>query len=254
MHHPLLWGGWAYALDTTHPAALDRVRAVFSDLLQQGFTYHKLDFLYAAAVAGRRHDQGATRAQALQRGLRAVRDALGDSCFVLACGCPFGPAVGVVDAMRVSTDVSRRWRERSVVPGFAESQSGLRNAIQAVVLRAPLHRRLWANDPDCLLLEPGATALSEHHRRLQADVVAATGGFAMLSDRLERYEDEQWATVERLVAAAGTNDGPLDLVDPFADQPEVQSPASCLRVDWRGRGQAAASASVPTHPGPRGPA
>jgi alpha-galactosidase len=245
MHHPLLWGGWAYALDTTHPATLDHLRAVFSLLVEEGFTYHKLDFLYAAALAGRHHDGGATRAQALRRGLEAVRHAVGESAYLLACGCPFGPAVGVVDAMRVSPDVSRHWQERSTTPGFAESQSGLRNAIRATVLRAPLHRRLWANDPDCVLLEPDLEGLSDHHSRLQRDVVAATGGFTMLSDRLERYGEEQWQIVKSLMAAA-VDDGPLDLFNPFG-APEVRSRTGGLRVDWRGRGQTTTGGSPASH-------
>ena len=63
----------------------------------------------------------------------------------------------------------------------------------------------------------------------------------MLSDRLERYGEEQWATVERLAAAAD-GDGPLDLLDPF-DTPEVRSPAGGLRVDWNGRGKVTATAT-----------
>jgi alpha-galactosidase len=251
MHHPILWGGWAYALDTTNPATLDHLHALFTGLVDEGFTYHKLDFLYAAALAGRHHDEKATRAQALRRGLEVVRHAVGESSYVLGCGCPLGPAVGVVDAMRISPDVSRRWRERSGTPGFVETQPGLRNALRAAVLRAPLHRRLWANDPDCLLLEPEAVGLTDRHRRLQVDVVAATGGFTMVSDRLERYGDEQWAAVKRLATAA-EGDGPLDLINPF-DTPEVRSPAGGIRVDWSGRGKATVTVTDLAPAGRRAP-
>ena len=70
---------------------------------QWGYRVLKLDFLYAAALPGVRHDAGATRAQALRRGLQAIRDGAGDA-FLLGCGCPFGPAVGLVDGMRIGLD------------------------------------------------------------------------------------------------------------------------------------------------------
>jgi alpha-galactosidase len=238
MHHPGMWGGWALALDTTHPAVLDHLAGVFGGLVDDGFDYFKCDFLYAAALAGRRHDPTATRAEALRRGLEAIRTAIGDR-FLLACGCPLGPAAGVVDAMRVSTDVGPRWarRERGGrdLAGFRETESGVRNAVRASVLRAPLHGRLWLNDPDCLLLRRCDTTLTAAQRALLADVVAATGGFTVVSDDLAGYGAEEWATVER-VRAAGRRPAPVDLVDPFAPAPRVRSAAGELEIDWSGDG------------------
>ena len=244
MHHPGLWGGWAYALDTTHPAVLDHFRSTFHGLVEDGFSYHKLDFLYAAALAGRHHARSATRAEALRLGLDAIREAVGEDSFMLGCGCPLGPAVGVVDAMRVSTDVGRWWTEPPTVGGYPETQSGLRNSVRASVLRAPLHRRLWINDPDCVLLQPGPGELSEHHRQLMLDVVAGTGGYTVLSDDLDRYTEEEWTSVERLVSARHL-DTTLDLVDPFAAAPVVRSAGRQLEVDWRGEGRAVLSHSRP---------
>lgn len=152
MHNPVWWGGWALALDTTNPAVLDHVRGTLAALRDQGFTYHKVDFLYAPAVSAPRADPGRTRAEAVRMGLEAVREGAGNDAFLLGCGAPFGPAVGVVDAMRVSPDVTPRWRPRAALPGLAEAASCARNAVATSLLRAPLHRRLWVNDGDCLLL------------------------------------------------------------------------------------------------------
>jgi alpha-galactosidase len=237
MYHPNLWGGWCYALDTSHPGFLDHLRATFAGLVADGFTYHKLDFLYAGALDGRRYDAGLTGAQALRLGLDAIREAVGDDGFLLGCGCPFGPAVGAVDAMRVSTDVWRQWSRPASLAGYPETGSGLRNSMRASVLRAPLHRRLWINDPDCLLLESLPGGLSAHHRAAMVATVAGTGGFTMLSDDLSAYSDADWETV-RSVSERPGRDTPLDLVDPFAPAPVVRSAASELQVDWRGAGRA----------------
>lgn len=44
-HTPPAWGGgWALALDMTHPGALEHVREVAAKLTAAGFSYHKVDF------------------------------------------------------------------------------------------------------------------------------------------------------------------------------------------------------------------
>lgn len=214
MYNPA-WEGWALALDTTNPAVLDHLRHTFSTLRQWGFGYHKIDFCYAAALPARRFDPTKTRAEALRMGLEAVRDGIGDDAYLLGCGCPFGPAVGVVDAMRVSPDVAPYWEERAVWPGFEGSGVATANAVRASGLRAPLHRRLFVNDPDCVLLRPTNTELSPEQRHALADSVLRTGAFVVLSDDLARYGDNEWAEVERLRAARLALDRPIDLPDPF---------------------------------------
>jgi alpha-galactosidase len=225
MHNPVWWGGWALALDTTHPGVLDHLTATFAALAAQGFDYHKVDFLYAAALPGRRHDPAMTRAQALRAGLAAVREGIGDDAFLLGCGCPFAPAVGLVEAMRVSPDVAPWWAPQRIRPGMEEASSCARQAVVTSLLRAPLHRRLWINDNDCLLLRPSGTGLEPWQRRVLAAAVAGGGGFTLVSDDLSLYGPDEWALLESVVAAAPAGDTPLDLIDPFAPELTVRSAA-----------------------------
>lgn len=210
MHNPVWWGGWAVALDTTNPAVLDHITGTMAALSAQGFDYHKVDFLYAAALPAHR---SCTRAEALRRGLEAVRAGIGDGAFLLGCGSPFGPAVGTVDAMRVSPDVTTAWAPRAPLPGLHEAASSAANAIATSRLRAPLHRRLWINDNDCLLLRPVQTELDRDQRRLLAATVAAGGAFTVVSDDLSLYGPEEWELLETVRTSP---DAPLDLPDPFA--------------------------------------
>jgi alpha-galactosidase len=223
MHNPVWWGGWALALDTTHPAVLDHLTSTFAALRAQGFDYHKVDFLYAAALSGNRFEPSMTRAQALRAGLEAVRLGIGEDAFLLGCGSPFGPAVGVVDAMRVSPDVAPWWLPQNPLPGMDEAASCARNAIRTSVLRAPLHRRLWANDPDCVLLHPATDGLAEWQRLLVAATVAGTGGLVMASDDLATYEPEDWELLATVRAIGAASDEPLELLDPCADTLTVRS-------------------------------
>lgn len=231
MYNPVWWGGWALALDTTNPAVLDHITGTLAALTAQGFDYHKVDFLYAGALpAPARHEGSCTRAQALRLGLEAVRRGVGEGSFLLGCGSPFGPAVGIVDAMRVSPDVTDRWEPRTPLPGLEEAASCARNAIVTSVLRAPLHRRLWVNDNDCLLLRPVRTELDPKQRRMLAATIAGAGGFTVASDDLSLYGDEEWDLLAGVLAARVLGDTPLELVDPFSPALTVRSGAGDLEV------------------------
>lgn len=232
MWNPVAWGGWAYALDTTNPEVLAHLEQTYAALVAMGFDYHKIDFCYSAAVPGVRADRSLTRAEALRRGLEAVRRGIGEEAFLLGCGCPFGPAVGVVDAMRVSADVAPYWSPPEAAPGFFEHPPAAVNAISASVLRAPMHRRLWINDPDCLMVRSFDTELDSGARGVLAAVVAGAGGFTVLSDDVARLGEEEWSVVDQV--ASSPNRDTLSLPDPFAPVLVVQGHHQELLVDWEG--------------------
>ncbi len=234
--NPVTWRGTSHALDTTNPAVLDHLRETFSRLVGEGWTYHKIDFCYAAAMPGIRHASGkVTRAEALRSGLEAVREGAGDDAFILGCGCPLAQAVGVVDAMRVSADTAPKWSPGVMqVPGYPEPSPAARNAMVGTLLRAPMHRRLWVNDPDCLMLRNARTRLGADRRAAAKAVIAGTGGFTVVSDDLSLYGPEEWDQLSELREALGQTDHPLDIADPFAEVLEVSSPSSHLAARWAG--------------------
>lgn len=238
MWNPLAWGGWAMALDTTDPSVLDHLRRTFASLAGQGWRYHKIDFCYAAAVPARRRGDGAsTRAEAIRAGLQAVRDGAGPDAVILGCGIPLAQSVGLVDVMRVSADTAPRWSPGPLrPPGYSDLAPAAVSALQASVLRAPMHRRLWVNDPDCLLLRPVRTRLTSGQRRLLTEAAAGTGAFTVVSDDLDTYGPDEWAALDRLRRSHERADAPLDLVDPFADELVVGGAGGRrLEVRWRGR-------------------
>lgn len=182
-----LWG-WrsCYALDTTHPEVLEWLEQLARTVSQQwGFDVLKLDFLYAAALPGRRHDSSATRAQALRRGLEAIRSGAGDDAFLIGCGSPLGPAVGIVDAMRIGPDVAPYWSD-TLSRTLLRDLHGVatKHAIRNTLARSFLHRQWWLNDPDCLMVRKNGTRLNEEEFRSLATAIALTDGLLVLSDRL----------------------------------------------------------------------
>jgi alpha-galactosidase len=181
-----LWGWRAcYALDTTHPEALAWLREVVATVVGQWrFDILKLDFLYAAALPGKRHDPRLTRAAALRLGLETIRSAAPDA-FLIACGCPLGPAVGVVDSMRIGPDVAPYWAD-AVSRIVLRDLHGVatKHAVRNILTRSFLHQRWWINDPDCLMVRANSTRLTEEEFRTLATAIALTGGPIVLSDRL----------------------------------------------------------------------
>ena len=82
---------YAYALDPSHPEVDTHLERLFRKIVEDfGYEYLKLDFLYAAAAEGIRHDPAMTRAETLRRGLEAIRRGAGERTFLLGCGCPLG--------------------------------------------------------------------------------------------------------------------------------------------------------------------
>ncbi|HVN28303.1 MAG TPA: hypothetical protein VMT64_07440, partial [Candidatus Binataceae bacterium] len=178
---------YAYALDPSRPEFAAHLEKLFRKFAEEfGYHYLKLDFLYAAAAEGIRHDSSLTRAETLRRGLEAIRRGAGERAFILGCGCPLGPAVGVVDGMRIGPDVAPYWGASTGATG----EPGTALAIDAILARSFMHRRLWLNDPDCLMLRAKETQLSNDERAALAEGIAATGGMLLISDDMRLLDSE----------------------------------------------------------------
>ena len=198
-----VWNRLDAALDLTVPQARDYVRSVISTAVHEwGFSYLKLDFLYAAALEGVYHDQTQTRAQVLRLGMKTIREAAGEDSMLLGCGAPLGSMLGIVDAMRIGADVSGDWTPQFMgirAPFHREpAMPSARNSLHNILIRANLHRKWWLNDPDCLLLRP-ETKLSLAEVRSLATAIAMTGGSLLLSDDLPRLPEDRLRLAEALL-------------------------------------------------------
>ncbi|HEY0582699.1 MAG TPA: glycoside hydrolase family 36 protein, partial [Chloroflexota bacterium] len=192
------WGSANYALDTTHPGVLEWLAEVLRTVCDGwGFQYLKLDFLYAAAMRGRRHDADATAVQAYRRGLQLLRDVAGER-FILGCGAPLLPSVGLVDGMRIGSDVAAYWGRE----GNADGPS-LRNATRATLARMWLHGFWWANDPDCVVVRATDTQLSLAEVQAWSALVALSGGMVFVGDDVSRVEPERLELLARLFPPSG---------------------------------------------------
>jgi alpha-galactosidase len=179
------WGQDLVGLDLTHPGVRDLLAEVLSSLVELGVAYLKLDFLYAGAVPGRRRED-VTGTEAYRSGLGLVREVVGPDVYVLGCGAPILPSVGLVDGMRVSPDTFHE--------GGEDGSTGLRG-LMPLAARAWQQGRFWSNDPDCLVARPSYALRAEW-----AAAVASFGGLRSCSDRIAELDDWGLAATRQLLS------------------------------------------------------
>ncbi|GAB2742723.1 glycoside hydrolase family 36 protein [Streptomyces bullii] len=186
------WGHDLRVLDTTHPDAAAYLTEVFTTLRAEGYDYFKVDFLYAGALDGVRH-ASADAVQAYRAGIELIREAIGPESYLLGCGAPILPSLGLFDAMRVSPDTAPHRRPEA----DDYSQPGQAPAEFTGAARQWQHGRLWTNDPDCLMARPAVET-----REQWAAHVEATGGLVASSDRLLSLDEWGVTTTRRLLEGA----------------------------------------------------
>ena len=187
------WGQQLHALDVTNPGAEAYLREVFGTLRSLGIDYFKIDFLFAGAMDGQRA-QPVGGISAYRHGLRVIREAIGEDAYLLGCGAPILPSVGLVDAMRVGPDISHFYE-----PEDGDlSQPSQRAAAVNTRQRAWQHGRFWVNDSDCLVVGPHV-----ERREEWADVVERYGGLRSSSDRLRGLDAWGLETTRRLLRPVG---------------------------------------------------
>jgi alpha-galactosidase len=193
--------GWGdqrlFALDATSRGGEAWLREVFGTLRAMDIDYFKIDFIYAGAMEGRRAEpvDGVT---AYRHGLRVIRESIGPDSYLLGCGAPILPSVGLVDAMRIGPDIAHHYEP---VDGDL-SQPSQRAAAQNSRWRAWQQGRFWVNDADCLVAGPHV-----ERREDWARVVETCSGLRSSSDRLRGLDDWGLAVTRRLLQRG--------LVDPF---------------------------------------
>jgi alpha-galactosidase len=198
-----IWGGIVNGLDTTHPEVLDHLEGLARSLVEAGFSYLKLDFTYSPSFEGRYFDPSKTPAERVRAGYDAIRRGAGDDTFILGCGAPLGPCIGVVDGMRIGPDVAPHWwpgDEEWAPEGYRDTLPATVNGWQSTIGRSFMHRRLWLNDPDCLMLRTDATEMTVEQVHAWAECVAVSGGMAIVSDDLALLGADARALLERVIA------------------------------------------------------
>jgi len=164
----ITWEGVPYALDTSHPAVLEWLDKLIRKVRGWGYNYLKLDFLYAGAIPGKRY-KDIPREAAYRNAMQVIREAAGDA-YILACGAPVIPTLGLCDGIRVGPDVSPYWLNRALSVWLNNpNDTSTQNAI-----RTSLHR-MWLKpivniDPDVMFFRSKFNWLKPDEQQLLLDL------------------------------------------------------------------------------------
>jgi alpha-galactosidase len=175
----ITWTGNPYCLDSSHPQVLEWLDQLIRKTRKWGYGYLKLDFLYIGALMGQRHTD-IPREAAYRNAMEVIRSAAGDA-YILACGAPILPSLGLCDGLRIGPDVAPFWLNTPLTvwlnnPNDISTQNAVRTSIH----------RLWLDpivniDPDVTFFRSKYNKLKPHEKQLLQDL-GAISGFKATSD------------------------------------------------------------------------
>jgi alpha-galactosidase len=225
------WDKEIYPLDLTNSEVLNWLKALFSKLKSMGFEYFKLDFLFAGAVPGERKEK-ISPLLAYRNAMKIIREVLRDS-YILGCGAPLLPSAGFFDLMRIGDDTAARWKGE----GLSASKA-LKNALT----RYFFNKRLWRNDPDCLILRESKTDLTKEQRETYAYTAAVLDNLIFLGDDLGYVRNEGKSILKRALSLLGgkarilnvmSEDGKYEIVSRGANAGNIRLEVDIERGNYK---------------------
>lgn len=200
--------GHLYGLDPSHPEVLDHLTETYTALVDMGFEYFKIDCLFTGLKGGRRHDTRVSSVEAYRRGLTRIRDAVGER-FLLGCGAPLVPSVGLVDGVCVAPEP---WHDpvMKLVTGAAGHVSAELASTNSLT-RSFLHKVWWLNAPACLLVGRRRNRLTFAEIQTLVTILSLSGGMLFLGDDLAHLPLERRGLAELALPPRGEPARALDL-------------------------------------------
>lgn len=204
------WGGGG-TLDFYIPEAAAHIKNFFNRVINEwGFDMVKLDFLYSECRTPRR---GKSRGQIMCEAMDFLRECVGEKTLILGCGVPMFPSFGVVDACRISCDVSKGFCGEFLESNTNQELPSAKNAMNNSIFRRHLNGRVFVNDPDVfylrnnnlkgvdpLFVNSGKLKFTDEQKLLLAEVNNMCGDVLFVSDNVGGYDEKQTELVKKFFA------------------------------------------------------
>lgn len=206
---------FTYSLDLSHPDVKNYIFDIFSTLKNMGFTYFKLDFLAAGHLQGNFFDKTLSRTEVYRNGLKIIRQAVGDECYILGCGAPISASIGLVDSMRISPDVNSVW-EPSFFYSLCVKGVGIPSVkyqLKNVLSRQFMHNKWWVNDPDVVIVGEHFSSLSHNEFQFQISVIGILGGSFFISDDIEKISDDKMEILRKFLPISSLSGESLNILN-----------------------------------------
>ncbi len=187
-------------IDVTHPAAAQWLGQQIADRVAEGWTYLKLDFLYAAAEVGLRQEP-ITGVEAYHRALEIFREAAGEDTWLLLCGAPFLPSVGYAESYRSGADIAFSFDGRP-------QRGYLRWQVRSTAARSWTNGSWWWMDADQILVRD---PFDDSDATGSIVGNAVSGGVWMLGDDLATVDPERRALAMTAGVVELRGDAPIPI-------------------------------------------
>lgn len=225
-----------YALDGSHPRAVEFLRQVFRVYREWGVRYYMIDFLHAGSGIAPGgfpysdyYDHSMVKGpQVYRNALEAVREAAGPDTYLL---CSSGPTIldtGIVNAARVGNDYGEGralypetyFYPATFVINGPDFWTSHRYATTNMAANYFTHRKLYLNDSGNVMTVDKPVPLCE--AQITATVFGINGGPMMIGDDVDRMSEERLSLIRKCLPRGEEVPFPVDLFDsPAPDYPKV---------------------------------
>jgi hypothetical protein len=175
-----------HALDLSQPDVQADVLDTLTRILDDGFLYLKLDFLFGGLYEGAHVDPSKTALEHYHALVDEMsRRARERGAYLLACGAPIVPSIGRFHAIRTGDDIA--------FAGLAYSPAMNKNAFRNVIHRFWSSRAI-TSDPDTILIRDLPRATQE----LNIAAALLSGRIVAFGDDFSALDDEGRALLARV--------------------------------------------------------
>ncbi len=142
-------------LDPTHPEVEEFILSTVRTAKEQGYRYFKFDYNYLKDF--RPFNQKMTHFEVMRHLFRLYREAIGEESYMLACGAPTRPVIGIADANRIAWDAIARWKSFPLADdGIPTLPTDIFDGIYNIAGSAVMNNIIYHNDPDVAYMLPRA--------------------------------------------------------------------------------------------------
>ncbi|MDR2446548.1 MAG: alpha-galactosidase [Treponema sp.] len=198
-----LWDGRYYCLDLSRDDALAYIEGLIDTVIDWGFRYIKIDFLYAGFFFGD-FAQGGSPYEHYERACALLTKrtgaALNAPVAYLGCGLPLGASFRHFPLSRIGADTREEWDWNAAkLLGHTGRPSAYINLLDTIG-RSFFDGVIYRNDPDVAFMRTRNCKLTENEKELIALVNFLLAGQIMISDDPLRLEPADLQLAKRMAA------------------------------------------------------
>ena len=142
-------------LDPTHPEVEKFILSTVRGAKNKGYGYFKFDYNYLEDF--RPYNQKMTHFEVMRHLFGLYREAIGEDSYMLGCGAPPRPVIGLVDANRIAWDAIARWKSYPLADDSIPTlPTDIFDGVYNIAGCAIMNNIIYHNDPDVAYMLPRA--------------------------------------------------------------------------------------------------